>query len=412
MFGKDYTISIKAIYLFLFFCCYILDGIAYSFYENMDFKGEISLSGRYFPSAPEYSGQKHNNLSMALKAEIFKDLDEQSSLIFTPFIRLDSADPNRSKGDIREFLYTKYGDDWEASIGIGQVFWGITESRNLVDIINQFDEVEDPTHKTKLGQPLGNITLIRDESYFEFYLLPYFRERPTPGKKGRLRTDPHFLKSDAKFEGGSQWTPEVAFRWLNTYDDIDVSSHLFFGYAKQPSIDIRIIDGVTNYGAAYQRIRQLGGTIQKTAGSTLYKLELIGRDGQRDSKTRRTDFLASVIGLEHTMYRVLSDNGDLGLILEYNFDSRRDRSSELLQDDLFIATRFSLNDNLNTELLLSSIFDLDGDGQTYQIDFGKRINDSLTYNIKGAVYQNGRPGSTLYILRQDSWLELEIKYYF
>ena len=187
---------------------------------------------------------------------------------------------------------------------------------------------------------------------------------------------------------------------------------MFLGYAKQPSIDLRIIDGVTNYGAAYQRIRQIGGTIQKTAGPTLYKLELIGRDGQRDSKLKRTDFLASVIGLEHTMYRVLSDNGDLGFILEYNFDSRRGRSSELLQDDLFIAAKFSLNDNLNTELSLSSIFDLDGDGQTYQLDFGKRINDSLTYNIKGAVYQNGRSGSTLYILRQDSWLELEMKYYF
>ena len=412
MFGKNYSINMKASYFFLFFSYFIINGIAYSFYENMEFKGEISLSGRYFPSEPAYSGQKHNNFSIAIKPEIFKDFDEQSSLIFTPFIRLDSADPNRSKGDIREFLYTKYGDDWEASIGIGQVFWGITESKNLVDIINQFDEVEDPNNKAKLGQPLGNITLIRDVGYFEFYLLPYFRERPTPGKKGRLRTDPHFLKSDAKFEGGSQWTPEVAFRWLNTYGEIDISSHLFLGYAKQPSIDLRIIDGVTNYGAAYQRIRQIGGTIQKTAGPTLYKLELIGRDGQRDSKLRRTDFLASVIGLEHTMYRVLGDNGDLGFILEYNFDSRRSRSGELLQDDLFVATKFSLNDNLNTELLLSSIFDLDGDGQTYQLDFGKRINDSLTYNIKGAVYQNRRSGSTLYILRQDSWLELEMKYYF
>ena len=61
---------------------------------------------------------------------------------------------------------------------------------------------------------------------------------------------------------------------------------------------------------------------------------------------------------------------------------------------------------------MSSTFDLDGDGQTYQFDLGRRINDSLTGTIRGAIYQNGRPSSTIYILRQDSWLELELKYYF
>ena len=48
----------------------------------------------------------------------------------------------------------------------------------------------------------------------------------------------------------------------------------------------------------------------------------------------------------------------------------------------------------------------------YQIDFGKRINDSLTFGIKGAIYQNGKYNSNLYILRQDSWLEINFKQYF
>ena len=412
MLGNVNITSLKFIYFFLFFFFLAANNAAHSFFEDIEFEGELSLSGRYFPSAPEYSGQKHNNLSMALKPEFFTNFEEHGSLVFTPFIRLDNTDPNRSKIDFREFLYTNYGNDWEASIGIGQIFWGVTESKNLVDIVNQFDEVDDPFYQTKLGQPLGNITLIRDEGYFEFYILPYFRERPRPGKKGRLRTDPHFLKRNAKFEGGSQWTPEFAFRWLNTYEDIDISTHAFLGYAREPSIDLRIIDGITNYGAAYQRIRQLGGTLQKTTGATLYKLELITRDGQRDSSGKITEFLASVFGFEHTLYRVFGDQEDLALILEYNFDSRRDKSSDLLQDDLFIATRFSFNDSKNSEIFVSSTFDLDGDGQTYQFDLGRRINDSLTGTIRGAIYQNGRPSSTIYILRQDSWLELELKYYF
>ena len=72
----------------------------------------------------------------------------------------------------------------------------------------------------------------------------------------------------------------------------------------------------------------------------------------------------------------------------------------------------SLNDSKNTEMLFASVIDLDGDGQIYQVDFGTRINDSLTFGVQGAIYQNGRLGSNLYILRQDSWLEINFKTYF
>ena len=401
----------------LFYLLYIcllfsINNTSYSFFEDIEFEGELFLSGRYFPSGPEYSSQKNNNSSLALKTEFFYEFEQQDSIVVSPFIRLDSSDSNRSKADLREFLYTSYGEDWELSFGIGQVFWGVAESKNLVDMVNQVDEVEDAFGLTKLGQPLANLTFIRDEGYFEAYVMPYFRPRTLPGKKGRLRTDPHFLKNNPKFEGGNQWTPELALRWLNTYGEIDLSAHLFFGYAKNPSIDIRVIDGITNYGAAYQRIRQLGGTLQRTSGSTLYKMEYIVRDGQRDANRNRNGFISTVTGIEYNFYRIMGDNTDLSLILEYIYDSRRDRSSELLQDDLFMASRWSLNDNFNSEVFVSSIFDLDGDGQTYQFEFSRRITDSLSGTLKSAIYQNGRKGSTLYILRQDSWLEVEFKYFF
>ena len=141
-------------------------------------------------------------------------------------------------------------------------------------------------------------------------------------------------------------------------------------------------------------------------------MEYIVRDGQRDANRNRNGFISTVTGIEYNFYRIMGDNTDLSLILEYIYDSRRDRSSELLQDDLFMASRWSLNDNFNSEVFVSSIFDLDGDGQTYQFEFSRRITDSLSGTLKSAIYQNGRRGSTLYILRQDSWLEVEFKYFF
>ena len=135
--------------------------------DFMEYKAEITLEAWLFPESPLYNGQEQNNYSIAIEPEIYSEWAEGSNLVFRPFIRLDSEDSNRSHIDIREGIYSWYGEDWESSIGIGQVFWGVTESRNLVDVINQFDAVDDPTFRTKLGQPLINATLIRDTGYYE-----------------------------------------------------------------------------------------------------------------------------------------------------------------------------------------------------------------------------------------------------
>jgi len=377
-----------------------------------NYKANLSLSSWFFPESPLYSGQKHNNYSISIDPEIYAEWSNNKNITFRPFYMIDNEDSHRTHFDIRELRYSLYGDNWETNIGIGQVFWGVTESKNLVDIINQFDVVDDPLLKTKLGQPLINLTLIEDYGYFDFYIMSYFRERTSPGKKGRLRTDPYFIKNSTTYEGGSQWTPELAARWSNNYDDYDISFHGFLGYGRAPSIDVKIIDGLTNYAPNYQRVRQLGGTVQRTLDSTLLKLEWIARHGEKDANLRRGGYFSSVLGLEHTLFQSIGDNGDISLLIEYNFDSRRSRSSDSLQDDIFIASRFVLNDAQNTEMLIGSIFDLDGDGQIYQLDFGRLLHDSLKLAVKGAVYQNGRLGSNLYILRQDSWLEVSLKQYF
>ena len=41
--------------------------------------------------------------------------------------------------------------DWSLSIGLGKVFWGVTEFNHLVDVINQTDLVEGIDGEAKLG---------------------------------------------------------------------------------------------------------------------------------------------------------------------------------------------------------------------------------------------------------------------
>ena len=63
---------------------------------------------------------------------------------------------------MRELLYQRVFDQAELRVGIGRVFWGVTESYKLVDVINQTDLVENVDHEDKLGQPLVNLTFVRD----------------------------------------------------------------------------------------------------------------------------------------------------------------------------------------------------------------------------------------------------------
>ena len=91
--------------------------------------------------------------------------------------------------------------DWELRLGIGKVFWGVTESRHLVDTINQSDGVEDIDGEAKLAQPMATLSWIRDWGVVELLVLPYFRERTFAGVEGRprqgallQRSHPHLLR--------------------------------------------------------------------------------------------------------------------------------------------------------------------------------------------------------------------------
>ena len=103
---------------------------------------------------------------------------------------------------MRELLYQRVFDQAELRVGIGRVFWGVTESYKLVDVINQTDLVENVDREDKLGQPLVNLTFVRDWGALDLYVLPGFRERTYPGREGRLRSEPLVDTNRATYESG------------------------------------------------------------------------------------------------------------------------------------------------------------------------------------------------------------------
>ncbi len=118
-----------------------------------ELNGHVAVEGRLFFHEPLYPEQNRNNASIALAPEFYYGFDSGSSLIFVPFLRVDSQDSERTHFDIRELNFLFLGDPWELRLGIGKVFWGVTEFVHLVDIINQTDLVEDIRAEDKLGSP-------------------------------------------------------------------------------------------------------------------------------------------------------------------------------------------------------------------------------------------------------------------
>ena len=135
-----------------------------------------------------FAGQDRFEGSLSAGFEWLREWDDgRQAITLVPFFRYDSADDRRTHGDLREAFWSRIGDDWELHVGARRVFWGVTEFRHLVDIVNQTDLVENIDGEDKLGQPMVQLSLVRDFGLLDLYLLTGFRERTFPGSDGRLR---------------------------------------------------------------------------------------------------------------------------------------------------------------------------------------------------------------------------------
>ena len=154
-----------------------------------ELRGNVAVEYRQFFEDAGYEEQFNNDVSVSVQPEYFHQWDDGKQLFtFTPFARFDQRDEQRTHLDIRELSWLSVNDLGELRIGVRKVFWGVTESQHLVDIINQTDFVENLDGEDKLGQPMINAALIRDWGTIDLFVLPGFRERTFAGEHGRPRT--------------------------------------------------------------------------------------------------------------------------------------------------------------------------------------------------------------------------------
>jgi hypothetical protein len=374
-----------------------------------EWSGQVSAEARLFRQAPAHPGQRAGSLSLAFQPEYYRAWDEgRQSLVFTPFLRLDSRDAERSHVDSRELAWIRASDDWELRLGIRKLFWGVTESQHLVDIINQTDLVENPDGEDKLGQPMLNLALIRDWGTLDLFLLPGFRERTFPGVEGRLRPALVVDTEHPVYESSrEERRVDAALRWSHYIGAWDLGLSHFYGTSREP----RLVPGLDSGGRPvlvphYDVIHQTGLTLQYIGGDWLWKLETMRREGQGDTYT------AAVGGFEYTLVGLRDSVMDLGLLLEYSFDDRKDTAPNPFENDLFLGTRWVFNDVDGTEILAGLFLDLDHQGRMFNLEASRRIGNAWRASAELRLWQGYPATDPLYGFRADDHLLLELARYF
>lgn len=404
------------------FPCALLGALSSAPSIALDWSLEAGIEGRRFIEEAAYPKQVDDQWSLSLQPEMVWDSEGGNGrFTLTPFYRYDHADSERTHADIREAMYMTWDGQWEVRAGIGRVFWGVTESLHLVDVINQTDLVESSDGEEKLGQPMVQAMWYGDSGTWEAFVLPGFRERTFPGEEGRMRF-PYVVEEEALYQANAEERhTDLALRWSNTFElsgySLDLSTSVFRGTSREPLYvpNLAIVGTepvVTGLTAFYPMQNQIGATVQFAPEGWLLKAELLHRDIQIEELggTEIKDQTAAVTGFEYTVVGPMDTAIDLGLLLEYQYDSRG--TDALAQNDVFLGTRFAFNDMASSEILAGITQDLDDTASYFFLLEGTtRLNPSTTMDVTLFAVEAGTD-DPLSAFRRDDSVEVGLNFYF
>jgi hypothetical protein len=375
---------------------------------EQEVSGSVGIELRRYVDDPAFPGQLEDvQASLILAPEwSFESEEGRHQITLAPFLRLDAEDDERTHFDLREAYWRFVWSDWELLAGVNKVFWGVAESRHLVDVINQTDALEDIDNEDKLGQPMVQLSLQRGWGRLEGFALLGFRERTFPGPDGRLRTPRPVDTDDPVYESGAEDERiDGALRYSHYFGDWDLGIHAFHGTGREPGF-LLSADG-RRWIPFYEVIHQLGIDVQYTREAWLWKLEAIGREGQGDT------FGAGVAGFEYTFYQVGDSAADVGLLVEYLVDDRDATAPPTaFDDDVFVGSRLAFNDAQDTQILAGAIVDRHDGSTAAFIEAERRLGESYKLELESRWFLDVDPGDTLAPLDRDSFVTLRLSRYF
>lgn len=373
------------------------------------FSGWAALDGYYYDQSDNQNSPPSWVPQLSLQPEFYYETDSGNyAFSFVPYGRLTRHDNNSSSYDIREAYVMYTGEDWSLKGGVDREFWGVTESVNLVDVINQLDLAGNLGGTQKLGQPMIKATLDRDYGEFSAYLLPYFRTRTFPDPDSAFGSIPEVREDEETFESSRKKKHiDWALRWSHSVGDVDMALSYFDGTNRTPSMIVGVQkDGNVFQAPYYSLIKQAGLEFQYTHGSWLLKLEAIG------ALTDERNYAAGVGGIEYVVPSVFKTRADLSIFAEYLWDSRGDEATTPFENDAMLSARLNLNDTQSSEVSGGVIKDVSTKGILYNLQASTRIGEKWRIGLQARVYNNIPLREQFFGINQINFVNLRLTRFF
>ncbi len=392
-------------------------------WDQLEIFGTLSVESLLFRDDGAYSGQRSHASGLSAEATAYIEDEHGRSFTVTPFLRYDASDSNRTRLDLREAYLLLYGslgnNEWELRLGIDKVYWGVVESRPLVDIVNQIDFIEHPNEKTRMGQLMAHLTWSGDWGALELFGMTWHRQRTFPGLQGRFRSDFIVDQDLTAYESSSEeWNIDLAGRYTTSIGSFDIGLSLFDGTSRDPSLLPAYSTSGLVLAPYYELIRQIGVDIQSIAGSLLLKLEAIYRTGSQnrrilqDLRYEEENYGAFIAGGEYAFSGVWGSNIDLTLVCEWSRDGRGEWATNAFENDFLTAIRIGLNDEQSTEFFLSVVNSLDTSARILNGELTRRISDYWSFQFEAFVYSSVEEDDILFEVRRDSFVKFKLNYNF
>ena len=414
------TYSLVAIILFIVL---IPGSVSYS----RELSGSVGIQSRYFFQEPFSTDQNDYDISLGMKFLYYHQWKSDNYFFFESFLRLDQNDSKRTHADVRELYWQKVAYSWELIVGFKKVYWGVTESQHLVDVINQTDMVESPDFEEKLGQPMVMFSLIKDWGVLDLIAMPFFREKTFSGKDGRLGGLLNINTENTQYQSSAKWHHfDWAARWSHTIGDVDIGLSHFSGTSREPMIIQNLSDNgqFFEFVPKYIQMNRTSIDLQAIKGDWLFKLEALAQKNKSYTfplyysfppaigTVQEKNHTAIVAGFEKTVIGVFESIVDVGLLMEFHYDSRQTLGAPIFQRDFFAGMRIALNDVQSSEILGGAIIDGKYKTKALFVEASKRVGSSYTLEIEYRGIVDAPTNDPLYIFSQDDYFLLELKKFF
>jgi hypothetical protein len=315
-----------------------------------------------------------------------------------PFLRLDLVTGERTRFDLRQASWSIARGDWELTAGLGEVFWGVVESRRVVDFVNQWYSVGSLAGYEKLGQPLVRAALATELGTFEVILTPLFRERPFDGAAGGLWSPLNV--EDRRSRDRTRYSslrPDFAVHWTHYLGDVDLGLAHFSGTDRDPGFELAPQPaGSPVLVPIYTRTNRTSLDLQWTSVGWLGKLELA------TGMAMHGRYGAGAGGLERAFTDYLS------AFFEYAYDSRGAQATTSYEHDIYAGSRLMLQEG---SVEAGLFVDTSSGNLILKAGLRQRLSARLTLDVEARGFMGDAEREPPFAARQGSFLALTLTAY-